>query len=212
MKKFRFISVLLILSLVMVMPVYAHNVELDSEGIITMPNVDGQMSGQSKVVVSEKYGEYNLHYQYVVIADDVYESYNTILEEQRKYQSESLPGEDASDEEKNKYTEEMAAFEKSKQNLLPVYNNANWKTSTDDTVPLDTKGIDSEMHYVLWVRITKKTGDTDPVYQNKVVIYKPNTTNDTEESPSTGDNTLMLVGVAAVIGGIMVISYKKLHA
>lgn len=213
MKNLKRLSVLLVLVMFLFVPVaFAHEVTLDTANIITMPNNDGYMSGQSKVVIAESFGDYNLSYQYVKISSDAYESYSNLLEQQREHQKNNLPSSSASEAEKLAYEEEMANYERSKQAALPEYDNTKWVSSSDNTVPLDTKGITSESQYVLWVRVAKKTGSSTPVYQNKVVIYRPSTTGDNEESPKTGDN-IVLFGVAALaIAGIMVVSYKKSHA
>ncbi len=209
MKKIKYLSVFLILAMAFTMPVLAHNVTLDSNNIITIPD-DPNIISSAKITVSESYGEYNLSYQYVEIDKETYDAYNTILQEKEDYQAKDFPSNNDDAEAKRQYEAEIAQYEKSMQELLPSYQNSNWKNSTDNTVPLDVTGIDTEKNYVLWVKVNKKQGDGDAVYQNAVVNFKPS--NDNVTSPSTGDNTLWLALGALAVGALVIVSYKKIHA
>ncbi len=211
MKKISYLVLSFLLAVTLMVPVYAHNVTLDDEGIITMPDGD-YPSGSAKVTIDESYGEYALTYQYVELNDDDYNSYMAILEEQNDYKAKDLPGDKDSQKDKENYESVIADYEKSMQDILPGYVNNNWRNSENGSLPLDTTGIDSEKHYVLWVRVTATSGELNAVYQNKVVTYKPNTANDNVSSPSTGDNTILILLAAITIGGVMFISYKKAHA
>ncbi len=209
MKKFKTLCMLLAIAIFMSVPtVYAHEVTLDSNGIIKMPTTDGYVTGENKIEIDASYGSnYKLRYQYVEIENDTYVAYTAILNEQINYQNENKPEDSAGPEEKQAYSQKMAEYENSKQKLLPGYT-ANWLDSEGNTVPLDTSSIDEEKHFVLWIEVTK--AGSGPIYQNKVIIFQP--CDDDVTSPSTGDNTI-IIGIAIVaVAGIMLVSYKKMHA
>jgi len=209
MKKFKLFNILLILALFFMIPtVYAHNIELDPDSIITIPN---QITSSTKIGVDNSFGDYTMHYQYVKMDSNLYEQYETILEEQREFQAENMPGEGASAKEIESYNAVMKEFEDSKKALRPGYVEADWKTSTDDTVPFydnDSASTDKKEPYVLWVKVTN---EEDTVYDDKLVLYQAPIEEDVI-SPETSDN-IMIIGVLAVtVVGLMALSYKKSKA
>lgn len=215
MKKFNVFSLLLVLAMVFMIPTaYAHEIETDPDNIITIPlTAQDEMYSGTKVQVDDSYGEYKLYYQYVEMTDEVYNQYMAILEEQRNYEKENRPSDDAEDDVIEAYNKKMAEYEDSKQALLPAYVEDDWVVSSDSTTKLDTSNITEVKHYNLWVKITD-TSDENAVYDDLVVNYDPSigTSEDEVPSPETSDN-IWLIGLAALaIGGIMVVSYKKVNS
>ncbi len=215
MKKFNLFSLLLVFAFAFMIPtVYAHEIETDPDNIITIPlTAQDEMYSGTKVQVDDSYGEYKLYYQYVEMTDEVYEQYMAILEEQRNYEKENRPSDDAEDDVIEAYNKKMAEYENSKQALLPAYVEDDWIASSDSTVKLDTTNITEVKHYNLWVKITD-TSDANAVYDDLVVSYDPNagSSDDNVPSPETSDN-IWLIGLGAVIiGGIMIVSYRKVNS
>lgn len=215
MKKFNLFSLLLLFAFAFMIPtVYAHEIETDPDNIITIPlTAQDEMYSGTKVQVDDSYGEYKLYYQYVEMTDEVYEQYMAILEEQRNYEKENRPSDDAEDDVIEAYNKKMAEYENSKQALLPAYVEDDWIASSDSTVKLDTTNITEVKHYNLWVKITD-TSDANAVYDDLVVSYDPNagSSDDNVPSPETSDN-IWLIGLGAVIiGGIMIVSYRKVNS
>lgn len=215
MKKFNLFSLLLVFAFAFMIPtVYAHEIETDPDNIITIPlTAQDEMYSGTKVQVDDSYGEYKLYYQYVEMTDEVYEQYMAILEEQRNYEKENGPSDDAEDDVIEAYNKKMAEYENSKQALLPAYVEDDWIASSDSTVKLDTTNITEVKHYNLWVKITD-TSDANAVYDDLVVSYDPNagSSDDNVPSPETSDN-IWLIGLGAVIiGGIMIVSYRKVNS
>ena len=215
MKKFNLFSLLLVFAFAFMIPtVYAHEIETDPDNIITIPlTAQDEMYSGTKVQVDDSYGEYKLYYQYVEMTDEVYEQYMAILEEQRNYEKENRPSDDAEDDVIEAYNKKMAEYENSKQALLPAYVEDDWIASSDSTVKLDTTNVTEVKHYNLWVKITD-TSDANAVYDDLVVSYDPNagSSDDNVPSPETSDN-IWLIGLGAVIiGGIMIVSYRKVNS
>ncbi len=210
MKKFKLFNVLLILAMFFIMPTaYAHDVVLDTDDVITIPQ---QLSDSTKIEIDESYGEYNLYYQYVKMDKTVFEQYKAIEEEELEYEKEHRPSNDASNEEKIAYNNEIAEYEASKQALKPGYVEADWIPSDDGTVPFQVKdGIEVEDKdaFVLWIKVTKKTGDKNPIYDEKLIIHS---VVEEEPSPSTSDNILVIGILTVAVIGLMTVSYKKARA
>ncbi len=220
MKKFKLISIVLAFIVFVTMPVvYAHEVELSSD-IITIPTTsESAIWKGTKVQIASSYGEYNFYYQYVVITDEQYKNYIGIKEEQKKYEAEHKPVAGATKEEQNAYEEEMKNYEKSKEGILPSYDDKKWIASSDNTVPIDEEKNTEPAKYVLWVKVESKTGtDKNAKYNDLVVVYNPTTKSDDnskseeEANPSTSDNIILFAAGAALIAGVMVVSFKKSRA
>lgn len=215
MKKFKLFNILLILVMFFMIPtVYAHNIEVDTNDVIKIPlDSKDQIASTTKIVVNESYGEYNLYYQYVKMDKDVLEQYLSIENEQLEYEAENRPNDNASNAEIIAYNNEMAQYEASKQALKPGYVEADWILSDDGTVPFQVKeGVEVEDKdaFVLWIKVTKKTEDKNPVYDEKLIIH--NVVEEDVQSPSTSDNILVIGILAVAVIGLMTVSYKKSRA
>ena len=210
MKKFKLFNILLILALFFMIPTaYAHDIATDPDKIITIPEL---ITDSTKIEVDNSYGDYVMYYQYVKMNSNLYEKYNTILEEQKNYAKENKPGENATASEIADYNSVMGEYEASKNALKPGYVGENFKTTQDGTVPFyDKSSASTEVAepYVLWIKITNIDGE-DVVYDEKLVLYKAPEEDVT--SPETSDN-IMIIGILAVSAiGLMALSYKKSRA
>jgi len=232
MKKFKFLSVLLILMMVFTIPVaHAHDVEVDKENI-KIQSIGGNIYSGSKILIDEDFLEeeglttddYELYYQYVLIENQVYELYMEKLEEQKEWIEDFLKDnnlekiQDASKELLESYNAAMETYVEEAEQILPDYIESEWKKTEDATVKLDlTKVPENSLGfqpYSLWVKLVPTKDGKDVIYNDVVVNAKKQVVDNelNEENAGTGDGIVWIGLSAVVLAGIMVVSYRKSNA
>lgn len=207
MKKFKLFNILLIMIMALAMPiVYAHDVTVSN--YIKIPEI---ITASTKIEVEDDFGEYELYYQWVAMDQSDYDSYRDLLKAQLELTN---PGENASQDEKDAYDEELMEYEASKIALKPAYIEEKWVKSEDGTVPFNEslEGIEENAPYVLWINAVSKEDSNNQIYQERLILYNTNLVSDDIENAKTSDSILVigLLTVAAI--GFMTISYKKSRA
>jgi len=218
MKKIKFISVLLILSVLFSMPiVFAHNVELAGDDMIVIPDL---ISKTTEIKVNESFGEYNMYYQWVSMDDEAYESYLAFIESQKLV---PVPGVNATAQEIQEYENTMEGYENSKNALKPVYVEEDWKETSNGTVPFNKsiEGVNEEDPYVLWIKVASKKDAANIIYEERVILYdaelalteeEKEAEKEEEKNAETSDNILIIGILTVATVGLMAISYKKSKA
>lgn len=214
MKKFKLLGTILAFFAFLFMPIaYAHEIDVNNK-ISFSVNSANEMWSKSKITVPESWKVTEVSYQYIEITDEVFKSYSSISEQEAKYDAENKPGDNATDKEKKDYADAINEYEASKEALLPAYVEANWKVTEDHTTPLDTTKYEAETHFVLWAKVVYEEDNiTKTAYNDLVLTYTPSTTGE-ENVPNarTGDNIVLFAVGAALVAGVMVISYRKVNA
>lgn len=213
----KLFNILLILTAIFMMPtVYAHDIELDRDDIVEVPlDSKNQLSGSTKVLVDESFGEYDLYYQYVKFQGNEYESFLSIHQAELEYIEQYKPSEDATEQEKQDYYDEIVEYESSKKVLKPGYVEADWIKSTNGTVPFIKENGDEVKEgdpYILWVKAVKKTNSEEAVYDELWVLYNVGMESDEIKNSETSDNILIIGVLLVATLGTVALSYKKVRA
>jgi len=225
MKKFKLLNIILVLTVMFSMPIaYAHEVDVDKDNI-KIESVDGDIYSGSKIIVnSEKLGfeDYKIYYQYVILENDAYNAYEQKIAEQGEYIKNFLDEhdldriEDASEAQIKEYNEAVAGYNDDIEALLPEYVEENWIETPDHTAKLDLTTVPEnslgKQPYVLWIKV--EPTDDDAVYNDFVVLAKKQVADSEAGEPNagTGDGIVWIGLSAAVLAGIMVVSYRKSNA
>lgn len=228
MKKLKLFNILLIVAFLFTMPVvHAHEVTLSNEDI-KIQSVDGKIYSGSKIVVNTDkitFKEYNVSYQYVTVEDAVYSNYLEKHNEQMEYIESFLKDnnltkiEDGTQEQISAYNAAVKALEDDKQGVLPGYTESNWVESRDNTTVLDLTEVPKredgkEQPYVLWIKVASTKEGEGVHYANQVVLAKHQDKDPElkEDNSKTGDEMILVAVGAALVLGVMVVSYKKANA
>lgn len=210
MKKFKLFNILLIMIMVLAMPVvYAHDVTLAGDDIIPIPD---QLSSSTKIEVAESFGEYKLYYQWVAMDESDYESYSELLEAQLAVPN---PGTNASQEEKEAYDEAVLGYEASKNALKPGYVESDWVESKDGTVPFNKnlEGVENEDPYILWIKVVSTTNETNVIFEERLILYSSDLKQEENVENAETSDSILVIGVLTVAAvGLMAVSYKKSRA
>lgn len=219
MKKYKLLGLLLAVITFLAMPIaYAHEIDITNKVEFTVSD-SSEMWSKNQILIPDTWKNPEISYQYVEISKEVFQNYLSLSLEASKYAEENVPSESATAEEKKEYDDTIREYEASKEALLPAYVEANWKVTEDHTTPLDTTKYTGETHFVLWVKVTYTEDGTSKVaYNDLVVTYISNATSGEQDeekdvpNAKTGDNIVLFAVGAALVAGVMVISYRKVNA
>lgn len=210
MKKIKLFSILLIIAMVFCGPiVYAHDVTLAEDGMITIPD---KISASTKIEVKESFGDYKLYYQWVGMSDQQYDAYLDLLNLQKALK---VPSSNAAKEEIEEYESELLAYEASKTEIKPSYVEADWTESTNGTVPFNKnpEGVEEGDPYVLWVKAVNLEDETKVMYEERLILYAiPEDIEQDIENADTSDSILVIGALAIAAVGLVAVSYKKSRA
>lgn len=240
LKTIILIVLITIISIIPITNVNAHNVELDQDGIITLPL--WIIGGSGTIIVSDKEQNYQLYWQDVEISNENYEKVNKIRtegEEQTKKLEEEIQtlkkevtdllnksneatekylqkeNENADKEEIEKaieekniadknyndkleecnkkideYNKEAEEINQKCNDLIPIYNDNNWKKAEKGKIAMDTSKFSGKKSYIIWAKLI--TTDGKNIYNNGMYTIsgskqEENTDTDTkqEETPKT---------------------------
>lgn len=210
MKKFKLFNILLIMIMVLAMPVvYAHDVKLAGDDIIPIPE---KLNGLTKIEVAESFGAYKLYYQWVAMEDTAFKDYMDYSNAQSQL---PVPGANATDQEKQEYEEELMAYEQEKTRVKPAYVEGKWTESKNGTVPFNQplEGVEKNDPYVLWVKAVSTEDASVEIYEERLILYSAElVVEENVENAETSDGILMVGLLAVATLGVMAVSYKKSKA
>jgi len=212
MRNKKILNVCLILLMLLAMPVvHAHDITLAEEGTIVIPD---ELNAKTKIIINKDITDYKMYYQWVEMPEENYKSYMNILQAQEVYAKEENPGADSSDAAQKEYEDAIQEYENQKNKEKPVYVENEWEESKDGTVPFNkpTEGIKTEEPYVLWIKVIDEDDSENPLYEERLILYSSALTNDDIPNASTSDNIVVIGVLSAVAVAFMMISYKKSKA
>lgn len=208
MKKTKIFKLLLGVAMILSMPiVYAHNVQLVGDNIIPIPE---KLNSLTKIQVAESFGEYKMYYQWVAMSAEDYNSYMEYLDLQSQVEN---PGEDATDEEKQAYEEEMKGYQDEALRVTPTYDDKKWTESKDGTVPFNEplEGVENGDPYVLWIKAVN--ADDEVIYRERIILYNAELKEEEKVPNADTSDSILIVGLlTATVVGVMAVSYKKSRA
>ena len=179
--------------------VYAHSVELETEGLISFPMFI--MGGSGTVTIKDTIKDYKLYFQAIPVSDEIYlelqknepsknEELKAIKGEYENLKKELDELKDKKDEYETKrieynnkiseYNNKVKELQEKQKELTPTYDEKDWKELTDNKFQIDLSQFEGNVAHAIWIKLV--TSDNKTYYDE--ATYELSGTKKTTPNPT----------------------------
>ena len=179
--------------------VYAHSVELETEGLISFPMFI--MGGSGTVTIKDTIKDYKLYFQAIPVSNEIYlelqknepsknEELKAIKGEYENLKKELDELKDKKDEYETKrieynnkiseYNNKVKELQEKQKELTPTYDEKDWKELTDNKFQIDLSQFEGNVAHAVWIKLV--TSDNKTYYDE--ATYELSGTKKTTPNPT----------------------------